>query len=626
MTNEKDQKTEALATGTPSTPQNIPFVSPMVDSTAHIEISFMQNDKFSEEIIQEAGRVFDLKKLRALGGDNNKFLAEAKIQINKMWHSIEALGVHTDLFIVTFQINLGYLLDVVESAFSSQKFKYTNWLRNNFGDERFRYFQQARQLARMGDTAVKYRSLGKNRLLDVDRLQKTLNLSFEEILKNHPFMDTTQDLDGDLWKAHVDSIITFYRFKTKGVENVKFDQAAQMASYEHKAVEVGTITKFKKEWDKAKDKDGLLDKYVLDKMAGAAEKKTRTTSGESLNRLLAVLNSYFETRDINDAEWIEEQRELLDKTIFYKAYGHLTWLKKKLKKSPSKSKKNLGKRRGEQMKLFMAITNWQIVPAFYNRTGRKLNIMISYHYLSGQAFKLAKEYRDRIDLLYLDSGAFSASTGRSKITVHAYLRYLKSFGHLFDQVFNFDDEFENPDHNLENQNILERGLAGTGIKVIPVVHDLQGPVEEFGMYAESGHDYIAIGSNRQLTDAEHNKIKKAYPKVKIHMFGNFRRKMLFTHKPYSADSAAYADEAGTGNILYWDPIDKKEYSIYVGGREKKGTDFIHFKKFSHRKNLEKFLWETFKYDYQGLLNSLEAMWIVNMYFFTKLEDVINQSK
>jgi hypothetical protein len=345
MTNEKDRKTQAPATGTPSLPQPRPFIAPMSDSTSHIEISVMHNDKFSEEIIQEAGRVFDLKKLRALGGDNNRFLAEAKLQINKMWHSIEALGVHTDLFIVTFQINLGYLLDEVESAFSPHKFKYTNWLRNNFGDERFRYFQQARQLVRMGDTAVKYRSLGKNRLLDVDRLQKTLNLSFEEILKKHPFIDTTQDLDGDLWKAHVDSIITFYRFKTEGVDNVKFDQASQMASYDHKAVEVKTAKKFKKEWDKAGDKDALLDKYVLDKMAGTAEKKTRATSGDSLNRLLAVVNSYFETRDINDAEWIEEQRELLDQAIFYKAYGHLAWLKKKLKKSPSKSKKSRKKKR-----------------------------------------------------------------------------------------------------------------------------------------------------------------------------------------------------------------------------------------------------------------------------------------
>jgi hypothetical protein len=197
----------------------------------------------------------------------------------------------------------------------------------------------------MGDTAVKYRSLGKNRLLDVDRLQRTLNRSFEEILKDHPFLDTTKDLNGDLFKAHVDSILTFYRFKNAGVNNIKFEQAAQMASYDHKAVEVGTIKKFKKAWEKADDKDALLDKYVLDKMAGAAEKKTRTTSGDSLNRLLAVLNDYFEIREVNDPDWIRDQKQLLDRSIFQKAYGHLTWLKNKLRDSGRKSKRSRKRKR-----------------------------------------------------------------------------------------------------------------------------------------------------------------------------------------------------------------------------------------------------------------------------------------
>ena len=343
MTKEKDPKTEVLATSTPSTPQPRTFVAPMMDSTSHIEISFMQNHKFSQEIIQDAGRVFDPDKLRALRGDNNKFLAEAKIQMNTLCHGIEALTVHTDLFIVTFQINLGYLLDEVESAFS-QKFKYTNWLKNNFKGYSLEYFQHARRLAHMGDTAIKYRSLGVHRLLEVDRLQKTLNKTFEDILSDHPFLDTTQDLDGDLFKAHVDSIITFYRFKTEGVENVKFDQASQMASYDHKAVEVKTIKRFKKEWDKAENKDALMDKYVLDKMTGAAEKKTRTTTGESLNRLLAVLNSFFETRDLNDPDWIREQIQVLDRTIFQKAHGHLAWLKKKLT-PPRKRKKSSKKKK-----------------------------------------------------------------------------------------------------------------------------------------------------------------------------------------------------------------------------------------------------------------------------------------
>lgn len=277
------------------------------------------------------------------------------------------------------------------------------------------------------------------------------------------------------------------------------------------------------------------------------------------------------------------------------------------------------------MKILVVIDNAEIIPAFYNRTQKKLNVMVSYHYLRGQASKLIVFYRDMINLLYLDSGAYSASTGRSRITVHEYLGYLKSYGHLFDEVFNFDDQFEDPQHNWKNQVILENGLAGTGVKPIPVVHDPNKPFEEFEMYAKSGHDFIAIGSDKKLSDEVFEQIKKSYPTIKIHMFGTLNRKMLFKHKPYSADSSAYAKEAGTGSILYWDPIDKKEYSIYVGAREKKGSNAVHFQKFHHRANLEKFLHEKLKYSYKDLLKSVEAMWLVNIYFFTQLEDIINQS-
>jgi len=278
------------------------------------------------------------------------------------------------------------------------------------------------------------------------------------------------------------------------------------------------------------------------------------------------------------------------------------------------------------MKIFMAVAHSEIIPAFYQKTKIKLNVMISYQYLGGQASKVAEDYRGMIDLLYLDSGAFSASKGRSSITLSEYLGYLKMYGHLFDAVFNFDDKFDDPEHNLNNQLFLEKGLEGTGIKPIPVVHDPKDPFGEFEMYAELGHDFIAIGSNKKLKDDVFERIKKEFPNVKIHMFGTLERKMLFKHKPYSADSSSFEQEAGRANIFYWDPIDKKEYSIDVGEREKKGSKVIHCKRFHHRANLEKFIYKTFNYRCQDLLTSPEARPIVNIYFFKQIENRINQSK
>jgi hypothetical protein len=276
------------------------------------------------------------------------------------------------------------------------------------------------------------------------------------------------------------------------------------------------------------------------------------------------------------------------------------------------------------MKIFMAINDPDIIPAFYQRTQIKLNIMISYHYLRGAAYKVAKKYRDMINLAFLDSGAFSAAQGKSSITLPEYLGYLKMYGHLFDGVFNFDDKFDDPDHNWRNQVFLEKGLAGTGLKPVPVCHDSKDLFGEFEMYAD-GHDFIAIGSSEKPGDEFFERIKDAFPHVKVHMFGTLERKMLFKHKHlYSADSSTFTQEAANGNIFYWDPIDKEEYKINVGEREKKGSNFIHFKTFNHKAKLEEFLKTTFNYDYQDLLTSYEAKSIVNMFFFTQLQNRINE--
>ena len=64
------------------------------------------------------------------------------------------------------------------------------------------------------------------------------------------------------------------------------------------------------------------------------------------------------------------------------------------------------------MKIFPAIQNAKIVRDFFEKTGVKLNVLISYQYLNGQANKLVKDYRDMINLLYLDSGAYTANKGK----------------------------------------------------------------------------------------------------------------------------------------------------------------------------------------------------------------------
>jgi hypothetical protein len=280
------------------------------------------------------------------------------------------------------------------------------------------------------------------------------------------------------------------------------------------------------------------------------------------------------------------------------------------------------------MKIFMAIDDAETVPMFYEKTGIKLNYLISYYYLGGQAYKLTEKYRHMIDLLFLDSGAYSVWTGQSKITITEYLRFLKLYGDRFDAYFNLDDDFDDPDHNQWNQQYLEEQLPPGAKKPVPVVHSKTDPFGEFEFYAQMGHDFIAIGSTTKIPSAVFDKIKNTYPNIRVHMFGNLDRKILRDHTPYSADATTWADVAGIGDILYYDPDERREYpQISTGGKEVKDPTSVHFKKFKHRQKLEEFLKNTFQFTYEDLLprHGPRARQIINLYFFKQLEDHINST-
>lgn len=277
------------------------------------------------------------------------------------------------------------------------------------------------------------------------------------------------------------------------------------------------------------------------------------------------------------------------------------------------------------MKIFHAVDDPGIIPIFYDKTGIKLNIIISYHYITGNAYTLIRRYREMIDLLYMDSGAFSAEKSRFKISLPEFRRYIRRYGHFYDALFSLDDNFSNPDANFNNQVYLEEDLPEGMQRPVPVLHDRDDPFEEFKMYADDGHKFIAVGSNnRNISDETYQKMKDEYPNVELHVFGELSRKKLLKIKPYSADSAAWAHRAAYGCIFYWDPDGNKEHQIYVGEKERKGKTIIHFNSFSKKAELENFLSEKFNYEYTDLLNSTDAKRVVNLYYLQQMEDYINQ--
>jgi hypothetical protein len=320
---------EALTTPYPPTAPGSPLT---MDGTAHTEFSIVMNRKYSEEILTDLARTYDPDKLQTLkDSDQGSFLKEAERQIKKLWEGNEALVTHTDLFAVTIQIANGKILNQVQESFEKPS-DYTGWLKARFTDKHMRYFQQARQLARMGDFAGKYASLGKNRLLEFDRLRIALKKDPEDVLKDpaYPIPDTTQDFGGVEVTEKVDGIVTHKRFKDEGI-SIDFALATLLGCFNRRAVEVGVVKKIKAMLDQSDMKEELFDRIIMDKLVlPDLEEAAESTKAESLNKLLAQLDSYRKSININDARWVSEQRAKITKESLVNTFSFLRELIRKL--------------------------------------------------------------------------------------------------------------------------------------------------------------------------------------------------------------------------------------------------------------------------------------------------------
>jgi hypothetical protein len=279
------------------------------------------------------------------------------------------------------------------------------------------------------------------------------------------------------------------------------------------------------------------------------------------------------------------------------------------------------------MKIFHAITDAEIVPVFYDKTGIKPNILISYAYQEGNISKLVKTYRSMIGSLYLDSGAFSVFTGASKMDVREYAAFLNRYGDHFDACFTMDDRFDDAEHNLDNQLFLEQKLSRKSWKPIPVIHDYLQPVAEFRTYVGLEHKYIALGSlgaRKKISRQVLEEIQEKFPKIKIHMFGQLNMKLLEKYRPFSADSAGWAHQAGIGGTVnYWRPADNKRYSYSYGGADSNNAK--HIKNSPFWEEIKDFLHKTFKYTYNDLHSYLPRQ-ILNIYATIQFEKYINSMK
>jgi len=322
--------------------QSIPIQpgGPVMDGTSVTEISQMANQKYSAEIIGDVRKFFNLTKLTKLKDTNAvKYLDESKKQINTLWHSIESLVTHTNLFLVACLIGMGIILNDTEEYFG-QKGKYMRWLKDNFGHKRMRYFQQAKQLARMGDFAKSFAALGKNRLLEYDRLITDDSQSHMDLLNAYPFQDITADFDGEVFKIHIDTIITLHRFADAEIDFIDYDQAFLIASILGQSIPVKKVANIN-DWLKEQgNKQQALDDLIMNKMVFPSDDAPVQQAEESLNSLLAGLIKYNDEANIEDDEWISEQKGEISEGIILQAHELIVALAEKFEIDLSASNTN----------------------------------------------------------------------------------------------------------------------------------------------------------------------------------------------------------------------------------------------------------------------------------------------
>jgi hypothetical protein len=285
------------------------------------------------------------------------------------------------------------------------------------------------------------------------------------------------------------------------------------------------------------------------------------------------------------------------------------------------------------MRIFQASLALPVLKRHYQIFNEPLNVLLSVP-LVGKDMKLFLiEYRHMSDRIIADSGAWSVAKGNSNFTIEQLIPRLKRWeGKLF-LYFNLDTDFS--DHGFNNNYANQLRMEKEGLHPVPVIHNFFN--EEIDFYVESGkYPWLALGSSQSTNYADFkyaiDRIKWKDPNIRIHWFGGSKFEWLVNTPVASCDTSSWAKAGGFGNVYYWNAHKEglnRTDRIYVGGYmndEDDGT--YHFVTYKWRYEVEKYLRETFGFEYADLCgyNDKFNMQLVNARFYAELERRVNEER
>ena len=285
------------------------------------------------------------------------------------------------------------------------------------------------------------------------------------------------------------------------------------------------------------------------------------------------------------------------------------------------------------MRLYQASLSLSILKKYVELFSEPLSVLLSIALIGGETKGFLIDYRNMIDSIIADSGAWSVAKGKSILSIDALIAYLKLWGHLFDRYFNFDTNFS--DKGFKDNYNNQRKMEKEGLHPIPVVHNFFN--FEIDFYMSSGkYQWVALGSaqSKNFSDFQYavDRIKRKDPNVKIHWFGGSRFEWLIQTPVASCDTSSWVRTGGFGCIYYWNDHKEGIYKadrIYVGGYIKDEDDgSYHFVTYPWRKELEEYLFKNFGFEYGDLLGYEDKfnLQLINTRFYADLEKRVNTER
>jgi len=182
---------------------------------------------------------------------------------------------------------------------------------------------------------------------------------------------------------------------------------------------------------------------------------------------------------------------------------------------------------------------------------------------------------ERRQMVWMDSGAFSAFTLGEQQSLPHYCEWLKKHARYIDH-YAVLDVIGSAEGTWEAQNRME----DAGLTPVPCFHYGEDP-KWLIKYLLKGHDQIALGGmvpinkrdlfpwldelfDNYLTNAE------GEPVIKVHGFGLTTFELMSRYPWYSVDSSAWLQVGAFGSIVY--TRDGKPWRVQVSGKSPRTAD------------------------------------------------------